>query len=101
MPFGRSPIETFGDWQYSKEDPWMADGTYGPTEIHIQRYTGKDANIVFPDTIEGFPVTVIAERIFFHTEGIESIKFPAELKTIWALFIDGSKTLEEWNSRKK
>jgi len=54
-----------------------ADGT-----VEITKYTGKEANLVLPDVIEGKKVTSIGEQAFAYCYDLAEITLPKNLKTI-------------------
>ena len=55
---------------------WKEDS---PVFIRIYQYTGNQENLVIPETIQGYPVEIIANRAFAETS-IVSIVLPSTLK---------------------
>lgn len=55
-------------------------------EATIVQYTGTDASITFPDSINGYPVTTLAQRIFQENTTVERVKIPKSIvkcHTVW------------------
>ena len=65
----------------------------GPA-ITIVRYTGPDHEVLIPMTINGFPVTVIANEAFNTCYGITGISIPAGIITIGDLAFDNCARLK-------
>ena len=60
------------DFEYEVEDG----------KVTITGYTGKDRDVVVPDTIDGLPVTCIGDNAFCYCTGLTSITLPASITTI-------------------
>lgn len=65
-------ILVWGDFSYQK------DGQ----EITICGYSGEESIVMFPETIDGLPVTAIGERAFYENEQITSVTIGANIKDI-------------------
>ena len=51
-------------------------------EVVITKYLGSDSTVVIPDTIAGYPVTVISDRVFYQNQTITQITLPESLTKI-------------------
>lgn len=58
----------------------VADGA-----VTITGYVGSEANVVIPETIDTYPVTVIGETAFANNATLESITLPASVKQVKSL----------------
>lgn len=54
----------------------------GPDGVTITGYTGTDSQVVIPESINGLPVTAIADRAFLGRSGITSVTLPDTLISI-------------------
>lgn len=64
------------------------------SEIQINAYVGKGGTVVIPDSIEGVPVTALADSAFGDIEtSVTSLALPSNLKTIGSLLFAFSDTL--------
>lgn len=50
--------------------------------VKITDYTGDDTDVVIPDEIDGYPVTVIGKRAFWKNENIRSLKLPSAIEKL-------------------
>lgn len=66
------------DFTYNKETDWKTE----TSTITITGYTGNDAVVTIPETIEGSPVTTIANSAFKGNETITSVTVPATVTEI-------------------
>lgn len=48
----------------------------------LQSYTGEDTQVVIPDTLEGKPVTGIADRVFASCKNLTQVTLPAQLEQV-------------------
>lgn len=82
-----SSAETFtsGDYEYTlnKDDTAM-----------LSRYLGSDTEIVIPDTIDGYDVTVLGGGIFANKDDITAITLPETLKELKDSCFYGCTSLE-------
>ncbi len=62
-----------------KED-WLY--TIANAEVTIHGYLGKETKLRIPDTLAGYPVTIIGDRCFSDNDQITNITFPRYLKKI-------------------
>ena len=51
-------------------------------EVTITKYTGSDASVTVPDTIDGLPVTRVGERAFNANGQIVSVQIGKNVKSI-------------------
>ena len=63
-----------GDYEYQYNEDY--------NEIEIVRYSGEDKKVTVPETIEGFPVTVIKENAFCYCRKMKTIVLPEGLQEI-------------------
>lgn len=77
MLLGMSPFGAFalasGDFTYEISD----DGT-----VSVTAYSGSDATVTVPDTIDGMNVTAIGKRAFEGNATLTQIVFPSTLQSI-------------------
>lgn len=69
----------------SKEMLQYGDFSYAIHEnegIYIYSYQGKNANVVIPDTIDGYPVVYIGVGTFQNHSEITSVSIPDTVKVI-------------------
>lgn len=71
-PETTQPAEEQSEWDYT-----IADGS-----VTITDYTGSAEELVIPETIEGYPVTVIGARAFYTCSTLKSVEIPAGVTTI-------------------
>ena len=67
-----------------------ADGT-----LTVTGYTGNAANVVVPETVKGFTVTVIGESAFENMTFIVSVKLPSTITVIMRRAFAGCTSLRE------
>lgn len=65
--------QTSGEYEYNLLD----DST-----VEITKYKGKQANIVIPSEIDGYPVTTIADQALYFNSNIVTVEIPSTVKTI-------------------
>ena len=63
-----------GDYEYQYNEDY--------NEIEIVRYSGEDKKVTIPESIEGFPVTVIKENAFSYCRKMKTIVLPEGLQEI-------------------
>ncbi|MBP3646931.1 MAG: PT domain-containing protein, partial [Clostridia bacterium] len=68
------PVKTYGDFTY--------DYTENGTGVVILSYTGSDASVVVPETIDSLPVTVIGDSAFEGNTTLTSIDLPDTIEII-------------------
>lgn len=72
---GLSAFALEADYDYTV----LSDGT-----VEITYYKGTDANVVIPETIDGYTVTSIGDSAFLMRTGITSVEIPETVKYIGA-----------------
>lgn len=74
IPEGTVPTSAglYNDWIYTVLDD----------EVMITSYFGDDANVVIPDTIEGYPVTIIGEQALHDNLTMETLVIGNNVTTI-------------------
>ncbi|HNX04498.1 MAG TPA: leucine-rich repeat protein, partial [Opitutales bacterium] len=65
---------TYGDFTY----------TVSGTDVTITGYTGSDASVTIPATIDGNPVTAIGASAFYNCDSLTGISIPASVTAIGA-----------------
>ncbi len=63
--------------------------------VAISGYTGNDKKIIVPATIEGYPVTYLAQSSFGDSKTLEYIELPANVEYIETGLFDSSLALKE------
>ena len=58
-------------------------------EAMLQRYTGEDADVVIPGTVNDMPVTAISGRAFENNTNLRSVTIPASVQAIEDGYLDG------------
>ncbi len=81
--FATTPVAPAEDFTYE------LDGE----EVTITGYTGDELVLVIPDTIEGKPVTVIAEDALAGRTGLRALSIPSSVRTIGIGALEGCKSL--------
>jgi hypothetical protein len=66
-----------GNFEYSITPEYQP-----PRVVEITRYTGEDAYVTIPDTIEGYPVTIIGNSAFSDHPELTGITIPESVKII-------------------
>ncbi len=77
--------ETSGDWNYTIESGGLV----------ITGYTGTDANVVIPDALDGYKVSIIGRQAFKNQYTIRSITIPTTISSIRAEAFWGCSGLSE------
>lgn len=67
--------------------------TISDNSVTITGYTGKDTDVIIPDTIEGHPVTKIGENAFKNKFKIPSITIPDSVTSIGSSAFQGCNAL--------
>ncbi len=70
---------------------WRNDGI----SITVTGYTGKDTDVVIPDTIEGLPVAAVGMSSFYGNATLKSISIPDTVEVIDRKAFLGCKNLSE------
>lgn len=65
-------------WNHYKYE-YYADGT-----ACITKYSGKDAELVIPDTLDGHPVTSIGNDAFYYCTSLTAVTIPSSVTAIGA-----------------
>ncbi|MFA6309128.1 MAG: leucine-rich repeat protein [Clostridia bacterium] len=86
LPTG-TPVPTplySGDFEYSitPEYYYTIEGLNLRWVVEITRYTGEDAYVIIPDTIDGYPVTSIGNSAFSDHPELTGITIPESVKII-------------------
>ena len=78
-------------------DPVDGDFTYTVVDgcAKIKKYTGSAAHLVIPDTLGGYPVTIIGMTAFKANKSIISVVLPATVTTLEARAFANCYNLEE------
>lgn len=73
------------------EDDYLYD--FIDETVYIEMYLGYDTDVVIPDTIEGYPVTVIGEYAFSYCD-VETVVIPDTVTTIEGFAFDSCTELQ-------
>ncbi len=78
---------------YDGEDLSYMTYTVGEDSVTVTGYSGADAELTIPDTIEGKPVTAIGNNAFSGKQNLTAVNLPAGLKTIGRAAFENCKAL--------
>ncbi len=83
----KAAAETYGNFEYSEND----DG------VTIDSYTGSSSNVVIPEKIDGYTVTVIGDDAFKGNVIVTSVTIPDTVTSIGNNVFDGCTKLSQVN----
>ncbi len=83
--------EEESDFTYKTQTNWETD----TVEVHITGYNGSDSVVTIPDTIAGYPVTVIDSGAFQGNETITSVTVPSSVTEIETYAFEDCTNLSE------